>query len=298
MTATLVVGLLNNMPDTALRQTEAQFAALLQAAIPHVTVRLDLFALSTIPRSSFAQSAVAARYRAASQIAYAGLDALIVTGMEPGTGLLQDLPCWSELGACIDAAARRAIPTLWSCLAAHAAVLRLDGVSRQRLPRKLSGVYQCREGAGTRTWRCAHSRHNEVSEGALLNNEYRIVARLADQGIGRADAGVDAFVHASLPFLYLQGHPEYHPATLPREYARDLQRHLADGGSVVPSPPAGAFAPHIEQQLRDAAPRAAVDLLRDATPLPFAAPAPHSPAMRWLAALASPAAAPAVAVHA
>ena len=49
--APLVIGLVNNMPDLALRATERQFCALLSAASHDFVVRLKLFTLPNIPRS-------------------------------------------------------------------------------------------------------------------------------------------------------------------------------------------------------------------------------------------------------
>ena len=81
--ATLFVGLVNNMPDAALRATERQFSRLLQAAAGAIDVRLRLYALPEVPRSAQARAAMAARYRDADEIFSDGVDALIVTGAEP-----------------------------------------------------------------------------------------------------------------------------------------------------------------------------------------------------------------------
>src|SRR5436190_1827131 len=53
-------------------------------------------------------------------------------------------PYWHELTRLIDWACTNTLSAYWSCLAAHAAVLHLDGVSRRRLPVKCSGVYSCK----------------------------------------------------------------------------------------------------------------------------------------------------------
>src|ERR1700752_957095 len=52
----LVIGLVNNMPDGALRATERQFRGLLQAASHDVSTSLRYFSLPGVPRSSQAQT--------------------------------------------------------------------------------------------------------------------------------------------------------------------------------------------------------------------------------------------------
>ena len=52
----LHVGLVNNMPDAAMRATELQFARLLKEAAGALDVRLQLFSLRSIPRGELARS--------------------------------------------------------------------------------------------------------------------------------------------------------------------------------------------------------------------------------------------------
>ena len=49
---TLHVGLVNNMPDAAMRATELQFARLLKEAAGALDVRLHLFSLRAISRAA------------------------------------------------------------------------------------------------------------------------------------------------------------------------------------------------------------------------------------------------------
>ena len=48
----LTIGLVNNMPDAALDATERQFIDLIRAASASLIVRLKLFSVPTIPRST------------------------------------------------------------------------------------------------------------------------------------------------------------------------------------------------------------------------------------------------------
>src|SRR5579862_2521295 len=56
------IGLVNNMPDTALLATERQFTNLLQLAAGELDVRLRLFSLAGIARGEAAQAAMDGRY--------------------------------------------------------------------------------------------------------------------------------------------------------------------------------------------------------------------------------------------
>ena len=126
--ACIQVGLVNNMPDGAMRATELQFARLLKEASGALDVRLRLFSMGSIPRSEQMRSRMAGFYDDAAFLQAANLDALIITGAQPGAADLRDEPYWQELAQLIDWAETGTISALFSCLAAHAAVLQLDGV--------------------------------------------------------------------------------------------------------------------------------------------------------------------------
>jgi len=138
--ASLQVGLVNNMPDAAMRATELQFARLLKEAAGSLDVRLRLFSMRSIPRSEETRSRMAGFYDDAAFLQAANVDALIITGAQPGAADLRDEPYWAELAHLIDWAEIGTISTLFSCLAAHAAALQLDGITRRALPTKLSGL--------------------------------------------------------------------------------------------------------------------------------------------------------------
>ncbi len=139
----LAIGLLNNMPDAALKATERQFARLLAVASGATDVRLHLFSLDSVPRGAAAKAYLAGRYGGLAALEATALDGLIVTGAEPVAPSLTDEPYWSELTRVVDWAEQNTASTIWSCLAAHAAVLHLDGIARRRLPEKRFGLYEC-----------------------------------------------------------------------------------------------------------------------------------------------------------
>jgi homoserine O-succinyltransferase len=240
----LTIGLVNNMPDSAYEATERQFLKILRAASSDVVVRLKLFSIGAVPRSDTTRAELAARYRDVSELWNTPLDGLIVTGTEPVAADLKDEPYWNALCDLVDWACHNTISAVWSCLAAHAAVLYADGIARERLAGKLSGVFDC-DVIGAHPLlagmaaplRVPHSRLNDLPEAALLTNGYRLLTR-------SGAAGVDAFAKepdgGSL-FVFLQGHPEYDADTLLREYRRDAGRFLRGEMSAYPHAPQNYF---------------------------------------------------------
>jgi homoserine O-succinyltransferase/O-acetyltransferase len=241
--APLVIGLVNNMPDAALHHTERQFGRLLTAAAGDLSVELRLFHLPEVPRTDRGRSYVEQHYEEVGRLWASRLDGLIVTGTEPRAADLQDEPYWGVLTRLVDWAEERTISTIWSCLAAHAAVLYRDGIRRRRLQGKLSGMFECRRVTdhpivrGTPpTWWVAHSRLNDLPEEVLASHGYRPLSR-------SAEAGADLFVrHRDSLFVYFQGHPEYDPDSLAREYRRDVGRFLAGEHDDYPAMPRGYFS--------------------------------------------------------
>ena len=229
------------MPDAALQTTERQFRELLFAS-SHNSVRLRLFSLPELPRAEAGRSHISQHYEDISELWTSHLDGLIVTGTEPRAPALTDEPYWPTLTKLVDWADDHAISTVWSCLAAHAAVLHIDGISRRAFREKLSGVFDCLkatdhaivDGAPSR-WRVPHSRYNELPEDALASSGYRILSRLPG-------TGADMFVkQRKTLFLFVQGHLEYDPGALLREYRRDVRRFLAGERDSYPEMPCGYF---------------------------------------------------------
>jgi homoserine O-succinyltransferase/O-acetyltransferase len=245
--APIVIGLVNNMPGEARRHTEQQFRAILSAAVRDVPVELRFFSFEAHPGRR--ADAAGAHYEATQALDAAapdGLpDGLIVTGAPPRTASLADEPYWPKLTRLIDVVQRTSTPTVWSCLAAHAAVLYLDGIERQRLPQKLSGLVACARveaehpllGGLPWQWRIPHSRYNDLPEAALRARGYRMLS-------SAGAAGADIFVRdGRAPMLFCQGHPEYDAHALLREYRRDARQFLAGERADYPQAPENYFGP-------------------------------------------------------
>lgn len=238
----ITIGLINNMPDAAVEATERQFIELIQAATPNVVVLVKLFAIAEVPRAESVRRALAGRYRDISELWQTPLDGLIVTGTEPRAENLRDEPYWETMSRLVEWAKDHTASTIWSCLAAHAAVLHADGIERRALKEKRFGVFACplvadhplTEHFPDPLW-VPHSRYNDLPEAALTSCGYRILTR-------SKTAGVDAFAKLDGSFfLFFQGHPEYQADTLLREYRRDAARYLAGERQEFPGLPFGYF---------------------------------------------------------
>ena len=246
----LTIALINNMADSALKATERQFMRLLEAAAGKRRVQFHCFSLPSVARSQAARNHIDREYGDIADLGDLRIDGLILTGAEPVARDLPEERYWHELTEIIDWAKTNTQSTIWSCLAAHAAVLQLDGIERRRLERKCSGVYDCAK--VTDDWltnglpaslKVPHSRHNEIRERDLVAHGYQILTR-------SNVAGVDVFARQfQSRFIFFQGHPEYDASSLQREYMRDLARFLAGDRDDYPEIPAGYFDPTTVEQL-------------------------------------------------
>lgn len=239
---TLSIGLVNNMPDGALRATERQFVHLLRAAAGATPVRFHRYHLPSIARGPEAAAYLAAQSRDAAALGRVRLDALVVTGCEPKAATLTDEPYWADFVRLVGWVRDSGTPSYWSCLAAHAAVLALDGIERHRLPAKRCGLLTCEartshpllDGVATRL-AMPHSRWNDLDADELEANRYTVLT-------GSAEAGANLFVRDGLrSALFGQGHPEYEPDSLAREYRRDVARFLRHESDRYPGLPTGYF---------------------------------------------------------
>ena len=242
----VTIGLLNNMPDPALEATEQQFGALLggaaRAAAGSLTVRLRFSTLPELARGPAARERIDSSYWPLDELLAERPDALIVTGTEPRTPVLEEEPYWPRLARLIDWAETHTASTVWSCLAAHAVAQALHGVRRRRLAEKRFGVFEHRIRTGHALLEglrapllTPHSRWNELPVDALEAAGFDVLSF-------SEETGADLFVSARRSLLVcFQGHPEYEPATLLKEYRRDVGRYLREEQPAWPTLPRGYF---------------------------------------------------------
>jgi homoserine O-succinyltransferase/O-acetyltransferase len=246
----LEIALVNNMPDQALEATRRQFTGFLDLGAEGIAYRLRCYALPGVPRSETGRRSLAQSHDDIEALYIRGADAVIVTGAEPRAESLDQEPYWDDFARLVDWARAHTIGALWSCLAAHGAVRALDGIKRQRLSEKLSGVFDCEiaspdwanQGA-PRTIIVPHSRYNGVLPQDLESCGYNISSR-------SEAVGVDSFWRREPSlFLFAQGHPEYDADTLAREFRRDALRFLGGERSDFPAPPKNYFSAQTEARL-------------------------------------------------
>ena len=238
----VTIGLINNMSETAFKTTERQFVSLLNSASEGIQISLSLYVLPGILGAESSGHRAGSRYSSVETLWDTHLDGLIVTGREPMTPNLRDESYWESFTKVLEWARENTYSTVWSCLAAHGAVLHMDGIGRRKSDDKNFGVYECvrvsdhRLTAGLSPHlQMPHSRWNSVAEEELMASGYSVLTRTAD-------ACVDTFVkQENSLFVFFQGHPEYESDTLLREYRRDVGRYLRGEMNKYPLVPRGYF---------------------------------------------------------
>lgn len=247
----LQIGLINNMPDAALEATERQFISLLQEVSAEVQVHLSIYALPGVPRSETGAAYVKKFYASTDELRHTRLDGLIVTGREPLAQNLAEEPYWHGFTQVLEWAKDHTRSTVWSCLAAHAAVLYMDGISRIRSSDKHFGIFACERITdhtltknAPQPFRLPHSRWNGLPESALTKHGYSILTRTES-------GDVDSFLrHQNSLFVFFQGHPEYESNTLLLEYRRDVGRYIRGESTTYPLLPKNYFDASTESALR------------------------------------------------
>jgi len=246
----LRIGLINNMPDPALKGTELQFSGLLAAAAGPQQVHLCFSHLPEVPRAPAAVRRLNERYWPIETLLATPLDALIVTGAEPRTPSLREEAYWDGLVRLMEWAQAHTTSTIWSCLAAHAAVLHLDGIERVPLPQKCCGVFAHALAAHSLTSGLAgsapmpQSRWNDLQPASLAELGYTILARSPESG-----AGIFVKERDRSLFVFVQGHPEYDEQALLKEYRRDVGRFLSGERATYPTLPLHYFPDDVVSRL-------------------------------------------------
>jgi homoserine O-succinyltransferase len=177
-------------------------------------------------------------YEDAGFLEAANLDALIVTGGAPDEDYLRCEPYWMELAQLIDWAETGTISTLFSGLAASAAVLRMGGVTHHPLQKPLLGVYGSVRAEddplffnSAQSVPVPHIRHYDLAESELRAAGYRVLSHLDTRKDGGSQ--VDIFTRDTpgrSRFVFLQGHPEQDPGVLARLHLQAMERFHAGTG--------------------------------------------------------------------
>jgi homoserine O-succinyltransferase len=230
------VAIVNNMPEAAFEETHREFSRLVHASVKAQGAELRWYRIPAVAPGTGSIGSVAEMYRDLEELYRNPPDALVITGAEPATREITDERYWGALDALLQWAESTVPSTLLSCLAAHGALRALDQADRVRLPAKRSGVYPqavdqshpLGRGLGV-VAAFPHSRWNTVTGDIVRSLGYSVVV-----GTPGEEWTVAARERAGRMLVLVQGHPEYEPTMLLREYRRDMRR-WAEG--VMPAPP-------------------------------------------------------------
>ena len=218
----------NNMPDGAFDATERQYVGLLEEGSVSKEIEVRRFTMSGVPRGSQTSARIAEEYLPLADIYLNPPDYLIVTGSNPIEAKIQDELYWADLVELLTWSRSRVRSTLLSCLSAHAALTVFDDISRIRLPSKCTGVFSqhvethqpLTEGLESEIL-LPHSRWNSVPRELLEGVGYDVIVSGESTGWSIASR-----IEGDSQLVLVQGHPEYDPSSLLREYRRDAARYV------------------------------------------------------------------------
>ena len=234
----LHIGLLNMMPDAALKITERQFMRLVGNCNQIAQFYVHVFSLPGLRRSPETAAYIDQHYTTFEQVKQDGLDALIITGANVVNPSLDQEDFWRPLTEVIEWARQNVTSTLCSCLSTHALMKYFYQVDRVRRETKKWGVFEHRviqpahpllREINTR-FDVPHSRWNSITD-----------EHFEQAGLTVLIQSFDGEVHMAvspdqLRIVYFQGHPEYDTNSLLKEYRRDLMRYFEGKDTQPPYP--------------------------------------------------------------
>jgi homoserine O-succinyltransferase len=227
------------MPDGAFDATERQFLGLLEAGSGCETIEVSRHTMDGVPRSEKVRARIAAEYRPVEDITTHPPDLLVVTGSNPLEPRIEDEPYWSDLSGLLQWGSEHVPALLLSCLSAHAALATFDGIDRTTLPAKCTGVFPQQAdpdhplaGGLASPIVLPHSRLNAVAPETVTAAGWSVALQSKEVGW----SVITKKVSRSLVVL-VQGHPEYDPSSLVREYHRDVRRYADHERDELPCLP-------------------------------------------------------------
>ncbi|MEM1177149.1 MAG: homoserine O-succinyltransferase [Acidobacteriota bacterium] len=265
----LHIGLLNLMPDAALRATERQFMRLLGACNRIVQIRVHPMTVDEPSRGADARAYLDAHYERFEEVRRTGLDALVITGANPASPRLEQEDFYGPLLEIVEWAEENVQSVLCSCLASHAVLQHRFGVERQRRPAKRWGVYSHRvvdpahplvRQVNTR-FDAPRSHRFEVTPEQLEDAGCRVLVTSRQYGL-HLGSSPDGF-----RFVFFQGHPEYDTDSLLKEYKREVQRFAGGEREEFPAYPENYFSAEAIEVL-DAHRRDSLGARRRSEPVP------------------------------
>lgn len=247
------IGLLNMMPDAALEATERQFFRLVGESNRIAQFYVHPFTLPEISRGKDIQAHIDRYYETFEQIKEHGLDGLIITGANIQDPELSNASFWEPLQEVMKWAHENVTSTLCSCLATHAMMEFKFGQKREKLEKKLWGVYRHRVldrkhplvRNVNNVFDVPHSRWNTISMDRFKDADMQVLACCETAGVHLA-VSPDGF-----RTVCFQGHPEYDTISLYKEYKRDLMEWIEGGQKGAAPPfPENHFTAEIKERLQ------------------------------------------------
>ena len=219
----------NNMPDGAFDATERQFLDLLEVALDPATIDVRRYTMAGVPRGEGVAPKIAEQYTPAGQHPAGAAGPADRDRVEPGRGCASRMsPTGTTWSTCSRGEARHSL---------HAALMPFCPCRADRLRWDRAGaagleVHRCipatgrrhasldsRPRAGRSPAAFAHE-HRRLRI-ALRPAGYEIAIQLRSRRLERGDPDVGAS-----KVVLVQGHPEYDPSSLLREYRRDARRYV------------------------------------------------------------------------
>jgi homoserine O-succinyltransferase len=218
------IAIVNLMPTKI--DTETQLSRLL--ANTPLQVNLTLIHTATHTSKNTEPSHMEKFYKTIGEVANKKFDGVIVTGAPVETLPYDAVDYWNELVEILDFAKQNATSTLFICWGAQAALYRYFGIGKQKLPKKMFGVFKNRsfcqfepllKGLNDEIY-IPHSRHTKIDEEAVKAHKGLTVLAAGEEcGLSIVKSNDDRL-------FFFFGHSEYDRGTLAKEYFRDVAKGL------------------------------------------------------------------------
>lgn len=249
----LRIGLLNLMPDAALRATDRQFIRLVSSYGASTNLYVYPFTVAAEDRGEAAQQHVNDHYEIFEALTRTGLDALIVTGANPKHVDLAKETFWEPMIEVLDWGRANVHSILCSCLATHAVLKQYQTIERTPLPEKRWGVYSHRLLVDDHPLLAGieppidapHSHLYDISRATMESVGLHVLAESDEAGVHMAVSDDD------FSFVFFQGHPEYDGISLMKEYKREVGRFVDGERPDYPPYPEHYFDDAALGQLED-----------------------------------------------
>jgi homoserine O-succinyltransferase len=220
----LNIVILNLMPTKI--ETETQLLRLLGNT--PLQVNVDLLQMATHTSKNTPNEHLLKFYKVFDDIADNKYDGMIITGAPIELLEFEEVDYWPELCRIMEWSNHNVYSTLHICWGAQAGLYYHFGVPKQKLPEKMSGVFEHRTLLPTHpllrgfdeVFLAPHSRHTGVVEEYI--NKIPQLDVLSDSPV----AGIYIVANKNGRKVFVTGHSEYDRDTLAKEYFRDVNKGL------------------------------------------------------------------------